>query len=96
MIGSITSKGQTTVPKEVRDRLGLERGARIEWIVEDGRAIVRPRKLRAVDLAGMLHRKGMKPLSVEEMDEAIMEAVAEDDARIQREWHGGVAEDGSD
>lgn len=96
MIGSITSKGQTTVPKEVRDRLGLEQGARIEWTVEDGRAIVRPRKLRAVDLAGILHRPDMKPLSVDEMDEAIMEAVTEDDARIQREWHGGVAEDESD
>lgn len=93
MIGSITSKGQTTVPKEVRDKLGLERGARIEWTVEDGKAIVKPRKLRAVDLAGILHRPGMKPLSVEEMDQAIMEAVAEDDARIQREWHDGIGED---
>lgn len=96
MIGSITSKGQTTVPKEVRDKLGLERGARIEWTVEDGRAIVRPRKLRAVDLAGILHRPGMKPLAVEEMDEAIMEAVAADDERIQREWHSGIVEDEGD
>jgi len=38
----------------------------------------------------------MKPLTVEEMDEAIMEAVAEDDARIQREWHGGIIEDDND
>lgn len=96
MIGSVTSKGQTTVPKQVRDKLGLERGARIEWTIEEGRAIVRPRKLRAVDLAGILHRPGMKPLTVEEMDEAIMEAAAEDDARIQREWHSGVGEDEHD
>ena len=91
MIGSITSKGQTTVPKEVRDRLGLEQGARIEWIVEGDRAIVKPRKLRAVDLAGIL---GPPPsgrsLSIEEMDEAIMDAVAEDDERIQRECHEGI------
>ncbi|MGP2494061.1 AbrB/MazE/SpoVT family DNA-binding domain-containing protein [Mesorhizobium sp. PUT5] len=91
MIGSITSKGQTTVPKEVRDKLGLAQGARIEWIVEGDKAIVRPRKLRAVDLAGIL---GPPPsgrsLSIEEMDEAIMEAVAEDDERIQREWHEGI------
>ncbi|CAM5487339.1 hypothetical protein ATER59S_03390 [Aquamicrobium terrae] len=91
MIGSITSKGQTTVPKEVRDRLGLAQGARIEWIIEGDKAIVRPRKLRAVDLAGIL---GPPPsgrsLSIEEMDEAIMEAVAEDDERIQREWHEGI------
>ena len=91
MIGSITSKGQTTVPKEVRDRLGLEQGARIEWIVEGDKAIVKPRKLRAVDLAGIL---GPPPsgrsLSIEEMDEAIMDAVAEDDERIRREWHEGI------
>lgn len=96
MIGSITSKGQTTVPKEVREKLGLEQGARIEWIVEKGQAIVRPRKLRAVDLAGILHRPGMKALSLEEMDEAVMEAVAKDDERIQREWHHGIEEDEHD
>jgi len=89
MIGSVTSKGQTTIPKEVRDRLGLEQGTRIEWSVEDGKATIRPRKVRAIDLAGILHRPGMKPLSVEEIDEAIMDAVAEDDERIMREWHEG-------
>lgn len=93
MIGSITSKGQTTVPKEVRDRLGLEQGARIEWTVEGDRAIVKPRKLRAVDLAGILHRPGMKPVSIEEMDEAIMQAVGEEDERIKRQWHEGIAKD---
>lgn len=91
MIGSVTSKGQTTIPKEVRDRLGLEQGTRIEWSVEDGKATIRPRKVRAIDLAGILHRPGMKPLSVEEIDEAIMDAVAEDDERIEREWHEGKA-----
>ena len=89
MIGSVTSKGQTTIPKEVRDRLGLEQGTRIEWSVEDGKATIRPRKVRAIDLAGILHRPGMKRLSVEEIDEAIMDAVAEDDERIVREWHEG-------
>jgi AbrB family looped-hinge helix DNA binding protein len=91
MIGSITSKGQTTVPKEVRDRLGLAQGARIEWVVEGDRAIVKPRKLRAVDLAGVLGPPPSgKSLSIEEMDEAIMEAVAEDDERIRHEWHEGI------
>jgi antitoxin PrlF len=90
-IGSVTSKGQTTVPKEVRDKLGLERGARIEWIIEGDKAIVKPRKLRAVDLAGILGPPPSgKSLSIEEMDEAIMDAVADDDERIKREWHEGI------
>lgn len=90
MIGSVTSKGQTTIPKEVRDQLGLDQGTRIEWTVEDGRAIVRPRKLRAIDLAGILHRPGMKPMSIEDMDQAMMDAVAEDNERIMREWREGI------
>ena len=87
MIGSVTSKGQTTIPKEVREQLGLHTGTRIEWVVEDGKATVRPRNLRAVDLAGILHRPGTKALTVEDIDKAIMDYVAEDDRRIQREWN---------
>ena len=89
IFGSVTSKGQTTIPKEIRDRLGLEAGTRIEWSIEDGKATLRPRTIRAVDLAGILHRPGMKPLTIEEMDEAIMDAVAEDDERIMRDWREG-------
>jgi antitoxin PrlF len=76
--GKVTSKGQTTVPKEVRDLLGLEEGTQMEWIVDDGKVTVKPRKLRAIDLAGML---GPPPsgvhLTIDEMDDAIGEAVAE-------------------
>jgi AbrB family looped-hinge helix DNA binding protein len=89
IFGSVTSKGQTTIPKEIRDQLGLEAGTRIEWSIENGKATLRPRKIRAVDLAGILHRPGIKPLSIEEMDQAIMDAVAEDDERIMREWREG-------
>lgn len=85
LIGSVTSKGQTTIPKEVRDSLGLEQGTRIEWIVEDGKATVRPRKLRAADLAGIL---GVPPsgkrLAIDEFDDAIMDAVAEEWAEFER------------
>jgi antitoxin PrlF len=76
-LGKVTSKGQTTVPKEVRDLLGLEEGTQVEWTVEDGKAIVKPRTLRAIDLLGIL---GPPPngrhLSIEEMNEAIGEAVS--------------------
>jgi AbrB family looped-hinge helix DNA binding protein len=39
--GSVTSKGQVTVPKEIRERLGLKTGDRLEFVVEKGRTIVR-------------------------------------------------------
>jgi antitoxin PrlF len=40
---SITSKGQTTIPKEIRDHLHLKPGDRIEFVTdEDGRVVVLP------------------------------------------------------
>ena len=78
-LGKVTSKGQTTVPKEVRDFLGLKEGAQMEWTIDDdGKATVRPRKkLRAVDLAGMLGPSPVGPVTVEEMNEAIGDAIVE-------------------
>jgi len=76
--GKMTSKGQTTVPKQVRDVLGLEEGTQVEWILDDGKVTIRPRKLRAIDLAGMLGRSPVGPVSLEEMNEAIGDAVVEE------------------
>ena len=39
--GVVTSKGQVTVPKPIRERLGLKQGDRIEFIAEDRRTVVR-------------------------------------------------------
>ncbi len=39
--GVVTSKGQVTVPKPVRERLGLKQGDRIEFVSESGRTLVR-------------------------------------------------------
>ena len=39
---TISSKGQVTVPIEVRHRLGLRQGDRVEFVYEDGRTILRP------------------------------------------------------
>ena len=77
-VGKMTSKGQTTVPKEVRDFLGLEEGTQVEWILdEQGKATVKPRKLRAIDLAGFLGPSPVGPVSSEEMNKGIAEAIAE-------------------
>lgn len=39
--GSVTSKGQVTVPKAIRERLGIKQGDRLEFVSENGRTIVR-------------------------------------------------------
>jgi antitoxin PrlF len=84
----ITSKGQITMPKEVRDRLGLKPGDAVEFIEDGNRTWVRARNRSVMELAGILHRPGMKPVSLEEMESAILDAAAGDDLRIRREWSG--------
>ncbi len=37
----VTSKGQVTIPKAIRERLGVKQGDQIEFVPEDGRTIVR-------------------------------------------------------
>jgi antitoxin PrlF len=39
---TISSKGQVTVPQEIRKRLGLQTGDRVEFVVEEGRTVIRP------------------------------------------------------
>lgn len=86
VLATITSKGQITLPKEVRVRHGLKPGDTVEFIEEDGRTYVRPRKIRAIDLAGMLGRPPSgASLAIEDVDDAIMDAVAEEWDEFERQ-----------
>jgi antitoxin PrlF len=42
---SISSKGQVTVPQEIRNRLGLRAGDRVEFVVEGDRTVIRPARI---------------------------------------------------
>ena len=68
----LTSKGQTTIPKDVRTHLKLRTGDQIDFVIEpDGSVVIRPATVRVRELRGMLHRKGMKALSVNAMNAAV-------------------------
>jgi|CXWJ01.1.fsa_nt_gi AbrB family looped-hinge helix DNA binding protein len=76
-VGTITSKGQITIPKEVRDDLGLGPGARLSFLKNEEGVYELHRERRSVkDLAGSLRYDG-PPKSIEEMDDAIAAAAAE-------------------
>ena len=73
-VATLTSKGQTTIPKEIRDLLGLVTGHKLDFVVEsDGRVVLRPATLDVRELRGMLRRKRKKAVSLEQMDRAIAE-----------------------
>ena len=41
-VATITSKGQITIPQEVRRRLGLKQGDRVSFELEDGNTVLKP------------------------------------------------------
>jgi len=65
---TLTSKGQTTIPKEIRDSLGMKPGDRMTFtLMPDGTVLLRVKSKSIVELAGVLHKKGRKPVSVEQL-----------------------------
>ena len=67
-----TSKGQITIPVQVRAALGIEPGDRIEFVeVEKGEFNIVAATRSVRELNGLLQRKGRKPVSIEEMNAAI-------------------------
>jgi antitoxin PrlF len=84
---TMTSKGQLTIPKDVREQLGLEPGTRFYVTIRGREVVALPKNRKLADLAGIL---GEPPqgagATLEDIDEAIGRYVAEDDERISREW----------
>jgi AbrB family looped-hinge helix DNA binding protein len=73
-VATLTSKGQTARPKEIRDLLGLSPGDELDFLVEsDGRVVLQPATVDVRALRGMLRMKGRKPVSLDRMDRAIAE-----------------------
>jgi AbrB family looped-hinge helix DNA binding protein len=71
-VATITTKGQVTIPKSVRDSLMLSTGDKIEFVVTDKReALIRPISKKVDEVFGILHKPGRKIVSVEEMDATI-------------------------
>jgi AbrB family looped-hinge helix DNA binding protein len=77
MLAVVTSKGQLTLPKAIRDRLGLQEGSRLDFSInEQGWLLARPVTSTALGLAGMLRRPGQAAVSVEDMADAVQATAA--------------------
>lgn len=65
---TLTSKGQTTIPKEIRQSLGMKAGDRMTFtLMPDGTVVMRVKNKSITQLAGMLHKKGRKPIPIEQL-----------------------------
>ena len=65
---TLTSKGQTTIPKDIRDRLRMKTGDRMTFtLMADGTVLLRIKNKSVMSLAGSLRRKSQKPLPVEDL-----------------------------
>jgi antitoxin PrlF len=74
IISTISSKGQVTIPKKIREFLQLGIYDKIVFIpIDDGKVLITSKQNHAKALFGMLkHRKLKKPVSIEEMDSSII------------------------
>lgn len=76
----ITSKGQTTIPAEVRRALGVGAGDLIRYEI-NGDEVRLVKKRSALEIAGVFHDPARKAVSIEDMDQAIAEAREERSGR---------------
>lgn len=74
---TVTSKGQITIPAEVRRTLGLKAGSRVDFVrVDDGVYEFVPAVDSITSLKGVIHAPSA-PVTLEEMDDAVADAIVE-------------------
>lgn len=82
---TLTSKGQITIPKAVRDRLHLSQGDRVDFVIEeDGRVELRPLGRSVKELKGFLHRSESTPVDERQLEESMLRYLSEEDDRVRR------------
>ncbi len=70
----LSAKGQVTLPKEIRDVLGLRPNDKIVFTIEDGRLILTPKNVSFSDLAGFLGTPPNGPATLDEIEGTIASA----------------------
>lgn len=75
---AITSKGQTTLPKPVREALGVSPGDRVRYVIlDDGIRILPLRSIKTLFGAFKSHYSG-PPAALEDMDRGIAKGACEE------------------
>lgn len=73
---TLTSKGQTTIPIEIRKGLGINPGDKIEFhLLSNGSATMRVKRGALKDFIGILRQPGKRALSLKAMDKSVASAM---------------------
>jgi AbrB family looped-hinge helix DNA binding protein len=72
---TLTSKGQLTLPRRVREHLRVQTGDAVDFIIgDDGEVRVRAGEIDVADLKGLLRQAGRRAVSLGDMEAAIRRA----------------------
>ena len=76
-VATVTSKGQVTIPKDIREKLGIITGDQLDFdVTPEGTLQVRRKaKGRLEELCGFIRRPRKRPVSLEAMNEAVIDSV---------------------
>jgi AbrB family looped-hinge helix DNA binding protein len=83
MESALTSKGQATIPKAIREHLGLKPGDRVKFFVNpDGSVAILP-KIPVSALRGIVKSR-RRPVTIKEMEDAVIQGATADAVRRRR------------
>lgn len=84
MESAITTKGQATIPKAIRDHLQLKPGDKVKFFIHPNGSVVLLPQIPVASLRGILKRPRQKSVTIEEMREAIAAGASEGFSRRRR------------
>ncbi|MBX3579728.1 MAG: AbrB/MazE/SpoVT family DNA-binding domain-containing protein [Rhizobiaceae bacterium] len=82
----LTAKGQTTIPVEVREKLGISPGDLLQYVMVDGRCEIVPRNRPVESLFGLLEGYAIPDTSIEDYRDAVEEYF------VKKDDHGNKGE----
>ena len=74
---TVTTKGQITLPRDVRQALGLGAGDKVDFVAVEGGFKLVPLRKDVCGLKGKFAGRVKRPVTIQEMDDAIAQAAAE-------------------
>ena len=89
----ITSKGQITIPKSIREKLDIKEGMYLDWIIKDGSIVLRPLpdsidKLKLINFAHQESRDSVGLSKVREMSKGFNLNMSKQVRKIREEGLG--------